>query len=750
MVVASLRDRRAVWPRWAVAALVVALLLRVAFVAATPHYVPTHDDAQYDRLACAIVTDGSYPRLGPATTPTSCGAPHPGAAPTAFRPPGYPALLAGVYAVTAPITDDRWTAARLVQAALGTGLVALIGVVAAQLWGRSAGLAALALAAVFPPLIVVGGSLLSETLAVTLLVAALAAALAARRRGGWGWVAVAGVLLGLSTLTRPQGALLALPLVLAVWPSGASGGRALGRPALLLAAAALTIAPWTARNAVQLGAFVPVSTHTGSALAGTYNDVARARTDHPAAWLWPRRVAAFDDVGDDEVTGQAELRRRALAYAADRPAYVAEVAIRNTLRLANLHGRGWWVTSARAMSLPPAAGDLSTAGFLIVVPLALVGACTAAARRAPWWLWLAPALLLVSAVVLAGETRLRAPLDPFLLLLAALGVLAVGRRLRGRGPAADPPARPLDAGRTVPPPVSDREPAACVWCGRPFDRTSKRRTGRLVCAACGAATTAPWPTEAELERAYGRAYRPAEGRFGGPGDALLRWSRGWLARRLDLIAPSGPVLDVGCGDGALLAALRRRGRVAVGLERGSTSLDGVRTGSVADQPPGWAAIVLWHSLEHLPDPATTLQAAAERLRPDGVLVVAIPNADSVQARAFGDRWFALDLPRHLIHLPAGALLERLRSIGLRIERVSFGRGGQIVFGWLHGLVGLLPGRPSLYDAVRRPAARAQPLTMPRPLVLAAAVVLLPVAALAGVGEVALRRGGTCYVEARRG
>ena len=74
----------------------------------------------------------------------------------------------------------------------------------------------------------------------------------------------------------------------------------------------------------------------------------------------------------------------------------------------------------------------------------------------------------------------------------------------------------------------------------------------------------------------------------------------------------------------------------------------------------WAAVVFWHSLEHLPSAGEDLDRAVAGLRPRGVLVIAMPNADSLQARAFGDRWLALDLPRHLVHVPAAALLDRLR------------------------------------------------------------------------------------------
>ena len=232
------------------------------------------------------------------------------------------------------------------------------------------------------------------------------------------------------------------------------------------------------------------------------------------------------------------------------------------------------------------------------------------------------------------------------------------------------------------------------------------------------------------------------------GDSLLRHTRGRLARRLDVIAPPGRVLDVGAGDGALLDSLRAAGREAVGLERASSRPD-VVAGEIDELEGDFAAIVMWHSLEHLRRPGEALRHAAGLLTPGGVLLLALPNADSLQARAFGDRWLALDLPRHLVHLGAPAVLARLRELDLEVERVSYVRGGQVLFGWLHGLVGAALGGTSLYDAIRRPEARAQRLPpRRRAAALAAAAMLLPLAAVAAVVEVTLRRGGSVYVEAR--
>jgi SAM-dependent methyltransferase len=292
-------------------------------------------------------------------------------------------------------------------------------------------------------------------------------------------------------------------------------------------------------------------------------------------------------------------------------------------------------------------------------------------------------------------------------------------------------------------------PATCPWCESPLPAGAAALPGRVVCPACHVGVTSPWPTDAELDAAYATFYRPDSGRFSGPGDALLRRTRGRLARRIDEIAPPGPVLDVGAGDGALLDALQAVGREAVGLEREATRPD-VRAGEIADQEGGWAAIVLWHALEHLRAPGAALRDAAERLAPGGVLIIAVPNAASIQARLFGERWFALDLPRHLTHIPAPALVDAARAAGLRPERTSAWRGGQVLYGWVDGLVGaLVPGHPSLYDAIRRPEARSAPMSARTRLgALAAAVVLTPLAVAGWLAELATRRGGTVYLEAR--
>ena len=241
----------------------------------------------------------------------------------------------------------------------------------------------------------------------------------------------------------------------------------------------------------------------------------------------------------------------------------------------------------------------------------------------------------------------------------------------------------------------------CGTAERHACRTFRHGT---ICAACGVATTTPWPTDAELERAYGGPYRPSAGRFAGPGDALLRRSRGRLARRLDRLAPPGPILDVGAGDGALVNALAHRGRDVTGLERRGAERD-IRAGDIGELDGEWAAIVFWHSLEHLPRRARRLDRAARLWRPAGSSSSRCPNSGQPPVAGLRRPLVGARPPPPPRPCPGGARCWIACAAGLRVERVSHLRGGQVLFGWLHGLVGALPGTGDLYDAIRRPEAR---------------------------------------------
>jgi 4-amino-4-deoxy-L-arabinose transferase-like glycosyltransferase len=392
------------FPRLAIAILVAALAIRLAWVLATPDYQLVHDALDYDNHAASIAAgDGFATSYGRAT---------------AFRPPLYPVFLAGVYVLTGP---DVF-AARIANAFVGTGIVALIGVLAFQLWGRRESLVAMALGAVYVPLILVGQSVMSEPLAVLFMLGALAAAL---RR----WALVAGVLMGLAILGRANALVLLLPLAVAVW-------RGPKPAAVLVLAAVLTVVPWTIRNAVVLDHFVPVSTQLGSALAGTYNSNAREDEENPASWRSLKRVDDYKPIFSrvkttNEAVLERELRDASLDFIREHPTYVLKVAFWTTRRMLDLGGMDWSIHTASTISAGRTAGITGVICFWIFAVLAVIGAFTQRARAAPLWFWAVPLLMYLGVVFLVVETpRYRTAIDPFIVLLAALA-LTRGKISRG-------------------------------------------------------------------------------------------------------------------------------------------------------------------------------------------------------------------------------------------------------------------------------------------------------------------------------
>jgi 4-amino-4-deoxy-L-arabinose transferase-like glycosyltransferase len=406
--------------------LVLALVLRLGYVEITPGYYAVDDAHDYDLHARSIAAGRGFAHLGPGP-----------AGRTAFRPPGYPYLLAGVYALSGVQRADaarRFVAGRVANAVVGTVIVALIGLLSAQLFGTAVALATMALGVVYVPLILVGGSLMSEPLFAALLLCALTSAIHHRRSAhGYRWAVLAGAFGGLAILTRANAAIVLAPLMVAVWDLRPRWSwRALAPPAVLVAVALVTIAPWTIRNAAEFGSFVPVSTQLGTALAGTYNNAARTDHRHPASWRSLRRVPDYRYLvrrwrQTPEPMLEEQLRTGALRFAADHPAYVADVAWWNTARMLDIAGLSWSRHTASTISVGPRWADAGVFCFWLFAALATAGALTARGRRVPGHVAAVPALLYVSVVLLAFETpRYRTGIDPFIVMLAGVALVSAG------------------------------------------------------------------------------------------------------------------------------------------------------------------------------------------------------------------------------------------------------------------------------------------------------------------------------------
>lgn len=223
---------------------------------------------------------------------------------------------------------------------------------------------------------------------------------------------------------------------------------------------------------------------------------------------------------------------------------------------------------------------------------------------------------------------------------------------------------------------------------------------------CGVAWIVPAPSDDTLAQAYRDYYTHAESApagtarriynqaraayLGTPGagglqHAMLRLLGALLSlsphRRAAFLAsamwlparPGATLLEVGCGNGALLEGLRALGWRCTGLEidpravavarrRGlDVGCGTLRADSFA--PESFDAVVMSHVIEHVRDPRELLARCLRVLKPGGRLSLLTPNLRSFGHRRFGADWLHLDPPRHLHLFTAEALAEAVRDAG---------------------------------------------------------------------------------------
>ncbi len=279
----------------------------------------------------------------------------------------------------------------------------------------------------------------------------------------------------------------------------------------------------------------------------------------------------------------------------------------------------------------------------------------------------------------------------------------------------------------------------------------------LRCERCGTArTTGELPGPAAHETAY---YAPTQGLADRLIEPLRVLGDADRLRSARVIGPGSRVLEVGSGDGRLLARLKRRGAEVEGVEpspaaRQRSAAAGVPVigGAVEDaekpaRPP--TDVIAWHSLEHLDRPAEALRMLRGWMEPGARLVVATPNLASLQARIGGDRWFHQDVPRHRTHFTANGLVALVRRSGFEVTRVRHLVVEQNPLGmWQTLLNRVTAGRDIGYRMLKRdPALRSERRSDLALTALLAAPVALGAVALELAAAVA-RRGGTIVVEAR--
>lgn len=216
------------------------------------------------------------------------------------------------------------------------------------------------------------------------------------------------------------------------------------------------------------------------------------------------------------------------------------------------------------------------------------------------------------------------------------------------------------------------------------DYTVSGQTFAIVqCAACGFRYTSCVPDENKIGRYYkSENYVSHTDDSRGFINTLYYAARIFsLRQKANYVEKTsgkkrGRILDYGCGTGAFLASMRERGWECTGLEpdadarrvaRDKHGLELQNYDALWNLPASSFDVVsLWHVLEHVHRLHETTARLADVLRADGVMFVAVPNAEAKDAEIYGEYWAAYDVPRHLYHFSVADVERLAQKHGLKV------------------------------------------------------------------------------------
>lgn len=381
-----------------------------------------------------------------------------GGEPTAYYPPGYPYFLGLLRLVHRALPGDASFPyfVAFVQAVIGAALVPLGAIVARRVISPLAGVVAAFVLALYPNLVFHTAAVLGETLYNTLFMAFLA--LAVSRRAGrtptTGRAALVAVPFTLAVLVRPISLAVLPVLVLCWWLPGRDLRATAKATGAVLGVLALALVPWTIRNAVQMDAFVPMSTNTGDNLCIGHSPAANGGFVVCASPDGPQHGTASELRADDDKT------REALAWIRDNPGEEPRLAwlrFRRTFVDEGDHDALDAVQSypnplleTEAWMHPDTERRLrwvADGTYVLVVVTGLVGAVRLVRSRWPDGL-----LVVLSGVATAmvpllffGDPRFKVPVVPILCLAAAAAVTWPFEHRRRSSASPEPGEAPVPA-----------------------------------------------------------------------------------------------------------------------------------------------------------------------------------------------------------------------------------------------------------------------------------------------------------------
>lgn len=385
---------------WVAAAVfVAALVLRVAFLAMSEANVTEGDPKFYLEIAENLRAGEGY-REGHLL---------------AYRPPAFPAFIAGVQS----LFGEELLRLRLAQSVLGALLCVLILALGWRLGGLRVGVLAAGFAACYPPLVRISSEILSENLFLCLLLGALYCLLRSRDGHRLPWQLGAGVLFGLAALTREVGLVVLLATLIWQVLERRSLSAGLANWAMVLITCLLVVSPWTVRNYQQFERLVPVSTNGGINFYMGNNPQATGE------FRWA--IAPGARWNQPSPKGALELEAGRLGFEAGLEFIESE-----PLRFVSLSLKRAWIMlgPAYAVEAGQSAPELIYrlvwfAMYCALFAFGLVGALFLLAspyRNPCLLLYLAVLALMAPHVITVANPRYQLPIVPLLVLLSAMAV----------------------------------------------------------------------------------------------------------------------------------------------------------------------------------------------------------------------------------------------------------------------------------------------------------------------------------------
>jgi 4-amino-4-deoxy-L-arabinose transferase-like glycosyltransferase len=350
--------------------------------------------------------------------------------PSAYTQPLYGWFLAGVYEAF----GRSWQSVGIVQILAAVATALLVLEIGTRLHSTAVGLVAALLTTLHPYVVWHDVHVNREVLDGLALAALVLCVLVAWEDRSLPMAAATGAVAGVAILGNARLALL--PLLLAVYLAVglAPGPRALYAAGLVVACAALVVAPWIARNRVEVGCYAlttdtravwkanNLNTHDVLAHGGWIDDV----PELPGAPPWPELAADLTLAGQpttvDECAQMRLYRERVLDFWNEHPGEKAQLARQAAGMLWNPFPTE---SDESGSQLAKSARRTIEPGFMILLyAMAIAGLFVAPSY------FRALALVLLAyntaaAVVFAGTARYRAPWDFLLALLAALALAAI-------------------------------------------------------------------------------------------------------------------------------------------------------------------------------------------------------------------------------------------------------------------------------------------------------------------------------------